>query len=117
MNKPINIIKEPVLNYNGIQEFVITPVNDYYSVKYSTDRDNNVNSHELYTEYGEDGLIQEFTNHMNEALKMRWWKEYTVLDVYVYTYIKVDYRRNIDGENYISYDLHRYKVDNLKERL
>jgi len=107
---------EPVLNSNGIQEYVITPVDDYYSVKYATDEDNDTHSHDLYTSYGEDGLIKEFKQHMNFLLSNHLMHEYHVLDVYVYFYKKVDYRRNIRGENYISYDLYRRKT-NLKDKL
>jgi len=118
MNKPINIFKEQVCNENGIQEYVITPVNDYYSVKYTTDRDNDVQSIDLYTEYGEKELIIEFKAHMKYGLNSSLWTKYTVLDVYVYSYEMVDYRHNIEGEKYISYDLTRYKINtNLKERL
>ena len=118
MNKPINIFKEPVLNEHGIQEFVITPVNDYYSIKYTVSHDNHIHSHDLYTEYGEDMIIKEFIEHMNYLLSTHLMHEYHVLDVYVYSYEKVDYRRNIEGETYTSYDLYRYKVNSdLKDKL
>jgi len=103
-------MKEPVLNKHGIQEFVITKIDRYYSVKYTTDADNDIHSHELYEQYGEEKLIEEFTNHMEYGINALWWKEYTVLDVYVYSYEKVDYRRNVEGERYISYDLYREKI-------
>lgn len=118
MNKPINIIKEQVCNSNGIQEYVITPVNDWYEIKYTTDQDNEIHSHGLFTKYGEAKLITEFSDHMRYLLSNHLMKSYVVLDVYVYSYEKVDYRHNLIGEKYISYDLYRYKItSDLKERL
>lgn len=106
-----NYTEEPVLNEHGIQEYVITPIDDYYSVQYTNDRGNDIHSFSLYVSYGERKLISEFNNQMNFLSGRFWRSKVTVLDVYVYHYKKVDYRLNVNGKNYISYDLTRHKID------
>ena len=105
--------EEPILNEHGIQTFDVTAMKPYWKVFYTenTSLGEIASSIGLHTDYGETKLMHEIIDHFTWKIENYLASKVVITGIYEYFQKKVNYRKNIHGEPYISYDWYRKPVE------
>ena len=104
-------MEKPILNEHGIQKFDVTQQDPHYRILYKRDDLPEIHGFGIFEYYGLKFLAKEFNNHMNYLAKHQLLTTFKIIDVEVHFQKKVAYRKNIEGEPYISYDWYKKSVN------